>query len=214
VWQDGERSKRRWTVESAAHAVQETIAAAQFLSENTHGLSLILSAQGVDATQYLECVKAIIPFMRLDRDALGLGGWCIIGKMPKQMMSVFRDTIRLIIPYAAAQGVKRIHIFGVIYPEALGSLAWHCSQYGLDLSTDSTSPQLYPISGNWGYGDWRDNSYQRVGVETRGLERARHVQLTIDWLADIENTVYFKDFDTFTPVRNKHGYIGHQQRMF
>ena len=193
VWKDGQRTKKRWTVDNAESAVTETVAAAKFLSENRQGLSLCLSAQGVNAKQYLSCVEQVVSCLDPNRDMLGLGGWCIIGKMPKVMMPVFRDTIKLIIPYVAKQGVKKAHIFGVIYPTALGELAWMCNQHDIELSTDSASPALHPVFGEWGYGEWRDNSYNRVPTSIRGIDRARHVRLTREWLARLQDTQWYKE---------------------
>lgn len=200
VWQDGQRTKKRWTVEKAKSAVAQTIAASAFLkANNSEDYPLCLSVQGVDATQYMGCAKEIIPMLDLSRDTLGLGGWCIIGKMPKIMLPVFRDTIQRLIPYAAKQGVKRLHIFGVIYPQALGELLWLCNQYGLELSTDSASPSTHPIWGEWGYGEWRNNDYQRAPVETRGIERVKHVQLTRVWLENLHCTKWHKA-PQFVPI--------------
>jgi hypothetical protein len=194
VWQDGGRSKKRWTVEQAKAAVAETIAAAAFLqAHNSEDYPLCLSVQGVDSAQYMECAKAVIPMLDLDRDTLGLGGWCIIGKMPKVMMPVFEDTILQLVPYAANQGVKRLHIFGVIYPNALGKLLFMTNRYGLELSTDSASPCMHPIFGEWGYGEWRNNGYSRPPVEIRGQERARHVRDTRAWLENLHCTSWHKE---------------------
>jgi hypothetical protein len=184
---DGERSKRRWTVTEAHEAVKVTIAAAEYLAVNRHGLNLILSAQGVDAKQYMDCVIPVIGCMDTTRDSLGLGGWCIIGTRPKQMMPVFRETIASVIPCAAKRGVQKVHIFGVIYPPALGELLWMANEHGITVSTDSTSPANHPFRGQWGYGSWRDNSYQRAHVDLRGAERARHVSLTRAYLTQLEN---------------------------
>jgi hypothetical protein len=190
--QDGVRVKRRWSVDEAIAAVQETIVAAAYLAEHRHDLNLILSVQGVDAAQYLECAKPVISYMDTSRDSLGLGGWCIIGTRPKQMMPVFRDTIRAVIPYAASKGVQRVHIFGVIYPMALGELLWMCNQHGIAVSTDSTSPANHPFRGQWGYGSWRDNRYQRVDVRERGKERVRHVLMTREWLANLSREAEYQ----------------------
>lgn len=193
VWQDGQRSKKRWNVQDAAKAITETIAAAEYLkAHNEENYPLFLSVQGVDSLQYFECAKEIIPMLDLERDTLGLGGWCIIGKLPKVMIPVFRDTINQVIPYAAAEGVKRIHIFGVIYPNALGELLWICNQYGIELSTDSASPAIHPVFGEWGFGEWRDNSYTRPATDIRGLERARHVAITRAWLDNLHCTKWHK----------------------
>jgi len=193
VWDEGNRHKRRWTVEAAEDAVSETIAAAEYLSCHRSGLGLVLSAQGVDARQYMECVEGVIPYIDVERDILGLGGWCVIGKLPKAMMPTFRETIRAVIPYSAGRGVKRIHIWGVVYPFALGELLWMCDQHGIALSTDSAGPTLTPVRDQWGFGDWRDNTYQRP-QDTRliGAERARHVAATIEWLDRLETTVYYQ----------------------
>lgn len=191
VWQDGQRTKRRWSVAQADEAIAVTIAAAKYLSNHRHDLPLVLSAQGVDASQYRQCVEAILPYIDTTQDMLGLGGWCIIGMRPAEMMPVFRQTIRDVIPLAARQGVRRVHIFGVIYPVALGELLWICDQHDIAVSTDSTSPANHPWRGQWGYGEWRDNNYQRVSVQERGLERARHVQLTREWLARLSCTKWY-----------------------
>lgn len=205
VWQGGVRTKRRWTIEQAHSAILETIAAAAFLkANNTENYPLFLSCQGVDAAQYMDCAKEVIPMLDNERDTLGLGGWCIIGKLPKVMMPVFRDTITQLIPYAASQGVKRVHIFGVIYPNALGELLWMCNQYGLELSTDSVAPQLKIIfSGEWGFGEWRNNAYQRAPVETRGLERAEHVRQTRKWLDNMGTNPLWHKAPLFVPHKRK-----------
>lgn len=192
VWEDGNRHKRRWTENAAADAVAETVAAAEYLIDHRHGLNLVLSAQGVTAQQYLDCTRQIVPLLE-DGDILGFGGWCVIGKMPKVMMPVFRETARLVVPFAAKAGVKRIHIWGVVYPKALGELLWMCDRHGIALSTDSAGPTRAPAFGQWGYGDWRDNTYQRHPPETRGLERARHVSLTRSWLERLETSPYYKE---------------------
>jgi hypothetical protein len=77
VWTNGNRHKRRWTVKAAETAVRETIDAARYMAGNSDRPS-ILSAQGVDAEQYLACAQEIIPLLR-KRDILGFGGWCITG---------------------------------------------------------------------------------------------------------------------------------------
>ena len=187
-WQDGQRQKERWTEQEAIEAVEETVAAADWLRCH-HTDPMVLSAQGVTAKQYLDCTKAVVPMIR-ECDVLGLGGWCIIGRMPKRMMPVFRDTIRLVIPYIAHR-VRWIHIWGVCYAPALGELLWMCDQYGLKLSTDSAGPQRRPAFGEWGYLGWRDNNYQRPPVEIRGLERARHVRATRKWLSRLRETEYY-----------------------
>ncbi len=191
VWTDGNRSKRRWSVIEAERAVQETIASAQFLAEHRGDLHLIQSAQGVDARQYLACARRVVDYIG-PGDWFGLGGWCIIGKMPHVMLPVFRETLLTVIPFVARKGIQHIHIWGVIYPYALGELLWMCDQHEITVSTDSAGPCLAPCFGQWGYGNWRDNTYHRPEPAIRGLERARHVQLTREWLTLFRTLPYYR----------------------
>lgn len=189
-WRDGQRFKMRWTESEAEQAVDETVEAARYISEHC-SRHLVLSAQGVTAQQYLRCTERVAPFFR-DGDVLGLGGWCIVGKMPRVMMPVFRETIDTVIPFAS-KFTTQVHIWGVLYAPALGELLWMCDEYGLRLSTDSSGPQRRPAFGEWGYMGWRDKNYQRPPVETRGLERARHVQATREWLKTFRKTEFYRE---------------------
>jgi hypothetical protein len=191
-WFEGTRYKIRWTESEAKFAVDETVKAAQFATVHRHGFAQVLSAQGVTAKQYLDCTRQVVDCLMAE-DSLGLGGWCITGKMPAHMMPVFRETIWLIVPYAAGAGVKRLHIWGVVFAPALGELLWLCDQFGLSLSTDSAGPQLRPARGEWGYMGWRDSGYCQPPVDIRGLERARHVQLTRDWLSHLSETKFYRE---------------------
>lgn len=191
VWTNGNRHKRRWTVADADNAIKITVAAAKYIRLHDSG-NLILSAQGVDAFQYLECAQEIAPLLR-DNDIFGLGGWCITGKMPAIMLPVFRETIKEIIPELAKHKIKRVHIWGVVFAPALGELLWMCDQFGMHLSTDSAGPTLKPVMGEWGYADWKAKNYKRPPVETRGLERARHVQATREWLHNFRSTKYYRE---------------------
>lgn len=192
IWDEGNRHKRRWSESDATSAVKETIAAARYLNQHRSDIPLIQSAQGVTAQQYLECSRGVLSAMQ-DGDVFGLGGWCIIGKMPRVMMPTFRETILSVIPLIASEGITKAHIWGVIYPKALGELLWMCDQCGIALSTDSAGPCTQPIWGEWGYAEWRDNSYERPDVSIRGLERARHVECTREWLARFRSTKHYRE---------------------
>ena len=191
-WINGRRHKARWSEADAAEAVVETVAAAEFMSRNRNGIGLILSAQGVSATQYLDCVERIAPLLEAG-DIFGLGGWCITGKMPRRILPVFFDTMKRIIPRAAELGVRRAHIWGVIYAPALSALLWVCNQHGIELSTDSAGPSVRPAFGEWGYAEWKDPDYIRPMPTERGLHRARHVALTRDWLSRLEESPAYKN---------------------
>lgn len=181
-WQDGRRYKSRWTEQDAEVAINRTVNAARYLSLKT-GPARILSAQGVSARQYLSCAEQIVPLLS-NGDVFGLGGWCITGKLPSQMLPVFRETMQLVIPFLGKEGVKRVHIWGVCYAKALGELLYLCDEYGITLSTDSMGPSIRPARGRWGYASWTNPHYRIPPVEIRGLHRAQHVQLTREWLAD------------------------------
>lgn len=198
-WHDGIRKKERWTEEDAWEAVEVTVGAAKFISkcrdEIPYKPGLVISAQGVSPTQYFECVKGISPYIDTERDILGLGGWCIIGRMRKQMMPIFEETIPQVISYASKIGVRKVHIFGVIFPLALGFLLRWCDKYGIALSTDSAGPNKKPALGSWGYGDWIDKNYQRPPTAIRGSERARHVRAVREWLYNFRDTRYYRNGD-------------------
>ena len=182
-WENGIRHKARWTEADAELAVKLTVKAAAFLSAHRQDIPCILSAQGVSAKQYLKCAEQVVPHLET-QDLFGLGGWCVTGKFPAQIMPVFRETMHEVIPFLGREGVKHVHIWGVCYAPALGELLWLCNQHDIALSTDSMGPSIKPCMGAWGYASWRDNTYHQPSPDIRGLERARHVQLTREWLAD------------------------------
>ena len=212
VWQDGERSKDRWSVEAAAFAVRETINAAQYLSSQRqridrafgHHVCLVLSAQGVEAQQYKRCAQEIIICMKPD-DIFGLGGWCITGLRRHEMLPAAAAILPEVFEVLGNARVKRVHVFGVIIPKLLGFLLYLCDRHGMHLSTDSSGPCTEPAkNGNWGYGSWTDPTYKKPfslescrvvdasgkkapvcspGTYCAGLERIRHVTLTRAYLA-------------------------------
>jgi hypothetical protein len=152
----------------------------------------VLSAQGVDAAQYLRCAQQVADYMQ-PGDIFGLGGWCITGKMPKRMLPVLRRTVWAVIPDIAKRGVERVHIWGVIYAPALGALLWVADQFGIAMSTDSVGPSVRPALGKWGYADWIDSNYNGARPPALGLHRAQHVRATREWLADFRSTMWYRE---------------------
>lgn len=205
AWQDHVRHKARWSEEAAQMAVEATVAAAAFLDAHRgSSIGCIMSVQGVTPAQYRECAVQVLRYVEPDRDMVGLGGWCILGKQPS-LLPVFRETMQLVIPLLAQHGVTQVHLWGVCATAPLRELLALCDRYHLHLSTDSMGPSVRPMRGAWGYGSWRDGSYTKPvvrdscrvrtvsgyhapmclpGTRCAGLERARHVQLTRDWLAN------------------------------
>jgi hypothetical protein len=154
------RVKQRWSEQDAAEAVEETVKGAQYLSTHRDStIPCILNVQGVSPLQYLTCAQRIVPLLH-PGDILGLGGWCIVGRSPAQMMPVFRATMQLLIPFLATEGIQRVHVWGLCYAEALGFLLWLCDLYGITLSTDTAMPAQRPVFGEYGYADWHMRDYK------------------------------------------------------
>lgn len=192
-WFEGLRHKERWTEEDAWPAVEETVRAAAYLTHHRQGVGAILSVQGVTPKQYLACAQQVVPLLA-PGDILGLGGWCILGKR-RSLLSVFEDTMTILVPFLAREGVPWVHLWGVCWTPALEIIRWLTAPYGIKVSVDSAHPSLHPVQGEWGYGPWRRKDYQRPQVHDtcrshqfdqcqrcRGLERIRHVEATNTWL--------------------------------
>lgn len=189
TWIDGKRSKKRWTYQDAKEAVDQTVKAAQFAAVKRDG-GLIQSAQGVEPSQYLDCVKRILPYINPETDKLGLGGWCILG-IRRELMPTFYETVKRVIPFIAKQGITSIHIWGVIYPAALGGLLKWADDYDIRVSTDSTSPSLQVIWGNWGYAEWR-RSIDKPPSHHAGAIRIIHACQTKHYLAHLSETEHYR----------------------
>lgn len=172
-------------------ATDASVAAARYLDGHRNGIPLIITAQGHE-TEYLGCAQRLMRYFK-EGDYFAFGGFAIMGQRPAQMMPPFLRVMAQVIPFLGTEGIKQVHIWGVIYPPALGHLLHACDEQGISLSTDSIGPQLKPNRDkDWGYGDWRDNRYKAHPVETRGLERIRHVNLTREWLSNFRQTQYYK----------------------
>lgn len=149
TWVAGKRHKRRWTVQAAEGAVRETVDAAAYLASQRSRLApreLVLATQGVDAVQYAECAAAVLAHAQ-PTDWLGLGGWCLLGRA-KSLLPEFWRTCRRVLPLAAASGLRKVHLFGVLWEPALGGLLWLCDRLGLRASCDSAAPVLACTRGN------------------------------------------------------------------
>lgn len=163
TWVAGTRHKRRWSLRDAAGAVRETVEAAAYLSSRRRQLSprsLVLACQGVECGQYAECAALVLRHAG-PGDWLGLGGWCLLGRA-KTLLPEFFRTLRLVLPLAAGAGVRRVHLFGVLWEPALGGMLWLCDRLGLSASCDSAAPVLACTRGDARKAGcrrphWRDN---------------------------------------------------------
>lgn len=188
TWTDHDRKKRRWSVEDAEWAVEETVSAAKYYSKNSIR-NLCLSLQGVNSEQYVRCAERVLEY-RDTQDIIGLGGWCILG-IQKGLYPDFVRTLELLFPLLERSGVQRVHIFGVLWARALGSLLWMADQYGIQVSTDSTGPVIRPIKGTYGYGEWRRMIEKPKGVENKIRLINAHVAEVINWLRDFRSTKWY-----------------------
>lgn len=197
-WVAGERIKERWDVKDAESAVTETIAAAKYLAGKRSDLvprGLTLSCQGVDGFQYQECMAEILKLATPD-DCIGLGGWCILG-MRKRWMPTFWQALRLVLPMIAASGVRRIHIFGVLYQPALGGLLWLADRYRVGdeyqfvVSTDSTAPVLACT--------WKD--WKKAGARERYWKD--NVRWWKDTLGNLRQSEHYKAPPVLAPARQE-----------
>lgn len=184
VWTGGVREKRRWSVQDADRAVQDTVDAAQYLASERmalHPRRLVLSCQGVDAVQYAECVDAVLRHAE-PVDWVGYGGWCILGRWTSWLPE-FRRTLALTIPRIAHAGVRHVHLFGVLWEPALAAMLWIADQHDITVSTDSTAPLLAATRGNHRKAGARD-PYWRGNVEwwRRHLANLRTSRFYGSWL--------------------------------
>lgn len=190
TWVAGERFKRRWSVREADRAVDVTIAAAAYLASQRARVAprrLVLSAQGVDALQYAECAAAVLQHAQ-PGDIFGLGGWCILGRQ-RTLMPAFWTTLRLVLPMVVVAGLADVHIFGVLYLPALGGLLWLADQYGLQVSTDSTSPILNCT--------WKDK--KKSGA--RCAYWRDNVAWWIATLAELRSSPFYREPPDVAPMR-------------
>ncbi len=63
-----------------------------------HPVGLVLTAQGVDAEQYLDCARQIVPMMG-EGDIFGLGGFVATGLFPGTMLPPFKEIVRTVVPH-------------------------------------------------------------------------------------------------------------------
>lgn len=186
TWINGERHKRRWSIRQADRAVMETVKAAEYLTMQRQHLAprqLILSCQGVDAIQYRECTQAILVLAQ-PGDIIGLGGWCILGRLTS-LLPEFWKTLRATLPLVADKGIKDVHIFGVLYQPALGGLLWLADQYDLSISTDSSAPIRSAACTS-------ERTRKKAGVRAAGNWR-NNVQWWIEALGNLRESEFYKE---------------------
>jgi hypothetical protein len=181
---DGKKVKRRGTQESARAAVEETLRVAEYYARNRDRVRgrLMFAGQGVDANQYVN--NCVIPMMDVMRpgDYFAFGGFCIIGKMPKRMMPVFAETLPRVLDTLIPFGIRRFHLLGVMYPEAVTLAAGEARRRGVEISTDSSGAETSGVHG-------------RIYIEGRQVQKYTKEQKYID---------YFPCQQAHTNIRDYH----------
>lgn len=149
---DGVKIKVRGDEKSAVPAVANTLAAARYYAtQRKHiqgGIGWV--GQGIDADQYLACVRAQLPYFKRG-DVLGLGGFCIWGRMPKQMRETAHETIGRVVNAARFRGVRDFHLLGVMYAPGISWAARLARQRRVRFSTDGSAPEQAACIGGRGY---------------------------------------------------------------
>ena len=158
------RIKSRWAEKAGWKAVDETIAAAEFLCERRESLAprqLVLGCQGVNIDQYETCVSAIQEIANPE-DCIGLGGWCIIGQQ-RRYLRLFGETLQRILPLIAAKG-HPVHLFGVTHIPALRHFALKCRDICILASVDSARFSYEPSRG-FLFDESTGKSYRYMGKQ-------------------------------------------------
>lgn len=192
MWSNGKRTKQRWSLTQADWAIRETIESARYLASQRERLSprrLILSAQGVDAGQYRECMQEVLKVAK-PADIIGLGGWCILGRF-RSWMPEFWRTLWVTFPLIRQAGIKDVHIFGVLYQPALGGMLWLADQYSLNVSTDSTAPVKACL---WKCDDKTTDAYRKKsGTRAESGYWLDNVEWWSSALASLRQSQYYKE---------------------
>lgn len=167
---NGRQVKDRWGVAEAETAVDETIAAAQYLAgmrEVLDGRQIVFGCQGVTVEQYARCAAAVLEVAR-PGECFGFGGFCIVGQRPRSktadgitFLDQFGQVVTRVMPMIAARGMREAHLFGVTYRPALVLAVEAAKPYGIRLSCDSSAIEVRSaiVGGVWSETDGRFTEY-------------------------------------------------------
>lgn len=138
----GKKVKKRGTLETAARAVVTTLEAAHFYASQRERIRgrIGFVGQGINADQYEACVRDILPLMQ-PGDLFAFGGFCIWGRMPRQITPIAHATISRVVPLLVAYGITEMHLLGVMYAPGVLWTAKIAAQHELLLATDGSGPE-------------------------------------------------------------------------
>ena len=145
---DGVQTKARVSKDLGKTYVDESIEAARYLTSKRDVLGprkLILSCQGADDTQYLECLDSILDIAR-PGDIIGLGGFCILSRS-KRYEEEFYRVVSKGFPRIRDAGIDRVHIFGMGVFRALVQADIYGRMNGIECSYDTSAAEMNAVFG-------------------------------------------------------------------
>ena len=145
---DGVQIKVRVDRDTGKRYVDETVEAAAYLASRRSDLGdrkLILSCQGTDDKQYLDCLDAILDIAK-PGDIIGFGGFCILSKN-KVYEEEFYRVVTKGIPKIRDAGIDRVHIFGMGVFRALVQADVFARMHGVECSYDTSSAEMNAVFG-------------------------------------------------------------------
>jgi len=149
---DGVKIKVRGDEESAAPAVVATLEAARYYASQRKHIQARIGwvGQGINAAQYMDCLMAQRSFFR-QGDIIGLGGFCIWGRMPSRMRETAERTIARVVNWGRLRGIREYHMLGVMYAPAVQWAARLARARRVRFSTDGSGPEQAACVGGRGY---------------------------------------------------------------
>ncbi len=145
---DGIQIKSRVSREVGESYVMDTIEAAEYLSsrrDELEGRRLVLSCQGSDTEQYLDCMDQVISIAE-PGDIIGIGGFCILSKS-KVYEQQFYEIISEAFPKLHKAGITNAHIFGMGVFRALVQADIWGRMNGIDVSYDTSAAEMNAVFG-------------------------------------------------------------------
>lgn len=146
---DGRKVKVRGDERSAERAIEDTLAAAAVYAARRADIRGRIEwvGQGISPDQYLDCLRLQRRYFR-DGDLIGLGGFCIWGRMPTRMRNTAHKTIAWAVNWGRLHGICEYHMLGVMYAPAVRWAAGLARKRRVRFATDGSGPeQAACISG-------------------------------------------------------------------
>lgn len=142
---NGKQIKQRVDIDEGAEYVEETIKASEYLTHTLPNRTLVLSNQGTNVKQYVDCVEHILN-MAKPTDIIGIGGFCILSRNKQYRLDYF-EILKKILPAIQKKNIRRLHIFGMGVIDVLIQTDIICNKYGVVCSYDTSSLEVNSVFG-------------------------------------------------------------------